>query len=715
MRKFTYALAFVAVFTTFLTCTPPRLIAAPLYYEEGNSGRSETQAYIIDSVEDLNALRDRVNNGTEPTGRYYKQTANITTTQWTGVIGDNDTTHLFTGHYDGGTHYIVHTGNSYAIFGHVDSVGAFAIKNLNVRGNITGWSAAIAHNLIRGLIEGCNVQGSVKYWSDNIVRGGIVGYVRKDGIVKNCRFMGSDVHAAYRDWSQPQAGGIVGYLEGGTVENCLAKVSGKILAYSGSEGGLDVAQSIAGGIVGYALNSATIKNCVFVGDVVSKQYAGGIVGYMSGGTISNCSVLNTSNITGNLEAGGIAGYLGDGATAENCIIEQTSYVEANDDTKGAAGGIVGHLNASTLKNDKAYTSLEGRARYKGKIVGMATGYPNVYTGNYYGSDIGATNDIGEVRQDEESPSQGPSNLTATEATEHAVETVTVTDPVGTEVSEPVSEEVNPDDVISDDPTPPEPEPDEIVVVSPDVESEDVSPDIKIVAQAVDYETTLTFSFGDAINTVLNILEKKSSFFKDLTSEDKDVLRLPGSIHNTTSRTVADLTDEESGDIVSAGETLVLVLPSISVDHPAVYVYKAQIPESTNLPVGAALFLHISSKPKSEVNASAYFETAADEDDTAVLIDDDGTEITALPENRYVNISGYMNSTKVYYPIITTKVAEAEKTPTSTDETPKSSDETPTSGDNGGGSGGGGGGCETGLGILGLVILTGALGFKKSGD
>ncbi len=41
------------------------------YWNEGHAGTAK-DPYVIDSIADLVALRDRVNAGTEPGGKYYK-------------------------------------------------------------------------------------------------------------------------------------------------------------------------------------------------------------------------------------------------------------------------------------------------------------------------------------------------------------------------------------------------------------------------------------------------------------------------------------------------------------------------------------------------------------------------------------------------------------------------------------------------------------------
>ena len=434
------------------------------------------------------------------------------------------------------------------------------------------------------------------------------------------------------------------------------------------------------------------------------RWCGGIVGYADGGEISNCSVLKGSDITGNLEAGGIAGYLGEGATLEKCIIEQNSFIEANEESKGAAGGIVGHLNESTLKNDKAYTTIDGRAKYKGKIVGLATGM-NTINGNYFLADMGsATHVVAEV-QELEGISDGASD---DGATEHAAETVTNTDPANDEETEKTETKTD------------EKKEEEVDVV-------EVTPEVKLVPQVGTYDNNLTFSFGTLVNLIINQLESKSTFIKELSEAEKIPEIFSAAKENYIDRKVEDVTEEESADIAKAGETIILVLPAISVDHAAIYVYKTLIPESTNLPVGAEIFLHVSSKLKSEVTISSFGVAAADEDEIAMMIDDSGDELKVLPEDRYVNISGYMDADHVYYPIITTKVSKTEvkeeekkseeekkETEEETDDSDDEDDDEDTDSDEKKSDGdGGSGGCETGFGILGLVAFVGALGLKKS--
>ena len=103
-------------------------------------------------------------------------------------------------------------------------------------------------------------------------------------------------------------GGIVGFLDGGTIRNCT--VSGKITAYNR-----------IGGVVGYA-KSGTIENVNVDNLTIDSRcnkgeegysVAGGLIGYASAGevVIKDCTVSATVklNIAGNDLKGNIVGQL----------------------------------------------------------------------------------------------------------------------------------------------------------------------------------------------------------------------------------------------------------------------------------------------------------------------------------------------------------------------------------------------------------------------
>lgn len=100
-----------------------------------------------------------------------------------------------------------------------------------------------------------------------------------------------------------------------------------------------------GAIVGYA-KEINIENCRSIGNTINgKTNVGGICGYFGGnpgGKVSQC--YNSSKVTGNDSAGGIAG-MGDRCTAENCLNTGEIEVTTKQD-KSTGGGIFGFFDDS---------------------------------------------------------------------------------------------------------------------------------------------------------------------------------------------------------------------------------------------------------------------------------------------------------------------------------------------------------------------------------
>ena len=176
-----------------------------------------------------------------------------------------------------------------------------------------------------------------------------------NGTVSKCSVNGT-IGATASDGSEniAYAGGIVGMMTGGNIENCT--VSGTTInAYQMYWRG--TSNAFSGGIVGRTTiaNFETVKGCTFSGNVTSSQYAGGIAAYVSGGSIQNnhvTAVTNaTSSISGSYASGGISGLICESTVLENCDISSSTTVLGGSE---AMGGIVGIMNISTLRNNHSY-------------------------------------------------------------------------------------------------------------------------------------------------------------------------------------------------------------------------------------------------------------------------------------------------------------------------------------------------------------------------
>lgn len=168
------------------------------------------------------------------------------------------------------------------------------------------------------------------------------------------------------------------------------------------------------GIVGLA-RSCTIKNLIvrnFVGKIqpcfVNARSNGGICGNMSGGTIENCALLNSSIYGGGSPTGGIVAYL-NGGTVKNCVVNNVEL----DNPRGTGsliGGLVGQIAApSTISNCYANTNLMNAQNRTGGLIGMisyetgkstviekcySTGHLNLVTGDEVQNNGGLVGYIG---------------------------------------------------------------------------------------------------------------------------------------------------------------------------------------------------------------------------------------------------------------------------------------------------------------------------------
>lgn len=146
---------------------------------------------------------------------------------------------------------------------------------------------------VKTKILNCSFQGSVMGESDCV--GGIVGETSAECEVSGC-FARGKVEGLQK------VGGIAGKGVG-TIKNCYALAD------------VTARDRIAGGIAGGTYN-LTIENCYYGGDVLAKNYAGGIAGVMdstsgSSTTIKNCVSLAESVTAGINSVNRIAGGVRD--------------------------------------------------------------------------------------------------------------------------------------------------------------------------------------------------------------------------------------------------------------------------------------------------------------------------------------------------------------------------------------------------------------------
>ena len=397
------------------------------YWNEGHSG-TEADPYVIDTNADLVALRDRVNAGTESGDMYYRLTQNLNISQYTDWVPIGTESQPFTGHFDGNGKSIHVNINGWLelrnLFGTISTSGGYAVKNLTVDGSVKGrWTAGIANILNSASIEGCSFSGTLNAVEEGWIgdapgAGGIVQYMA-GGLIKNCNVNATisciDDHYNLEDIGY--AGGIVAKMSGGSIENCAVNGT-TISASSGrrasAETPADEYRAYAGGIVGFAniANVDAIKNCTFSGTVTSMRHSGGIVGHISGGNIRNNRVIATNNgstsVSGRYIAGGIAGRIGESTVLESCDVSSLVIV-AGENTAEGIGGIVGLMNASTVRDNQSYATISGDISNMGGVVGKLDAASYTISSNRYSTaEHGIGNNAQGVPSEEGCIKVGPS-------------------------------------------------------------------------------------------------------------------------------------------------------------------------------------------------------------------------------------------------------------------------------------------------------------------
>ena len=292
---------------------------------------TESAPYQIGTAEQLKRFRDIVNgsNGqTQNRGACAELTADITldsSEAWKpiGYASKYDETKAYSGTFDGQGHTISGLNANAVVSGLFGYAKNTAIKNLTVAGSVGGGS--------------CSTAG-----------GGIVGYA-DGGTIENCgNLCEVEVRGSY------PGGGIVGFASGLTITGCYN--AGKVSKGDGMRGG---------GIVGKGEN-VNIYDCYNVGEIdgyTSKR--GGIVGETSGSVfVYNCynagSVIKAGSSNDDKTVRGIVGG-GDGTVQiQNCYYLEGTKADTEATAKSAAefadGTVLELLKAD--RNDSPWDSCQ---------------------------------------------------------------------------------------------------------------------------------------------------------------------------------------------------------------------------------------------------------------------------------------------------------------------------------------------------------------------
>ena len=264
-----------------------------------------TNTYNIRNKEELRHLANYVNGGNNCDGLTFLQTQNIT--------------------------YNV-AENNYTPIGY---------KNSYFRGTYNGQG---------NTVSGINVSRTGSGDAEGYI--GLFGHVGAGGIVQNV-ILDNSSFVGYTN-----VGGIVGRLANGTVQNCQVTNSVNITNVAADATNF-------GGIVGKVeLDNANVIGCISAANVTGKKdtlsnWFGGIVGYLSSGTIKDCLYTGTS-VDCDKSRGAILGGMNNGTLSNNYHLYSRIYSVNIGNIEGARYARTVTLGENiTLVGDETPYSVSG--------------------------------------------------------------------------------------------------------------------------------------------------------------------------------------------------------------------------------------------------------------------------------------------------------------------------------------------------------------------
>jgi hypothetical protein len=165
---------------------------------------------------------------------------------------------------------------------------------------------------------------------------------------------GYTIYGLWSNSSLPLGTGLFGYARGAHIKNV-----GVVL--DDAKGGIK-GQGNVGGIVGYA-SGGSLSNVRVSGNVNgANNITGGIAGYISYAGVINADY--SGNVSGTIVVGGIAGRL----DTEGIVIDSHSKGNVNA-VDGSAGGIAGHIQGGNITNSYSTGDVISGKNQAGGIAG----------------------------------------------------------------------------------------------------------------------------------------------------------------------------------------------------------------------------------------------------------------------------------------------------------------------------------------------------------
>lgn len=327
---------------------------------EWEGSGTENDPYMIAYPSQMDLLAERVNSGTDYTGKYFKLA--------------NDITYSYEGYGPKESNYV--------------GMGTMVLENNNPSGEITEMTQPV-QPIFRGFNgtfdgNGKTISGIRMYERDymmTMVTPGIFNVVSYPGVVKNLTVKDTRIYA------EAAAGGIAGSVDRGSIENCISYADLHVLK-------LDDPMSptgLIGGIVGQNIKGR-ISDCTSYSTITTQDDAticlmiGGIVGAGVVGVIDDCNSYSSITIGDNvgyvMEIGGISGN-SDEDVITDCFSSATIVIGDNIARCEQIGGIVGKVDCGVVSGNIVVNfDIPDIDEYAGAIMGQPVNDVD-YRNNYY--------------------------------------------------------------------------------------------------------------------------------------------------------------------------------------------------------------------------------------------------------------------------------------------------------------------------------------------
>ena len=324
---------------------------------EWEGSGTENDPYMIAYPSQMDLLAERVNSGTDYTGKYFKLA--------------NDITYSYEGYGPKESNY-VGIGTMFYDFNQEINENNQLIQPI-----FRGFNGTFDGN-------GKTISGIRMYERDymmTMVTPGIFNVVTYPGVVKNLTVKDTRISA------EAGAGGIAILVPGGSIENCVSYADLYVLNVDDPQTPIGLAGGIVGQNIAGRISNCTSYSTITIGDNAgSCIMVGGIVGGDQDGYTDNChsyaSIVVGDNATYLMAFGGISGTSEEGRIT-NCFSSATIVIGENPARCEQIGGIVGKVDGGVVSGNIVVNfDIPDIDEYAGAIMGQPVNDVD-YRNNYY--------------------------------------------------------------------------------------------------------------------------------------------------------------------------------------------------------------------------------------------------------------------------------------------------------------------------------------------